>query len=102
MTPNSIEILPYKEPQNISVSAEQPKAPEKENYGWHIFQTTLSMIGRLCNGIVVGICIAFCYRNEVPFDPTNVHIIFCVIGVSTFFINYNFYNTCPNNRAVFL
>lgn len=95
MTPNSTELSQYKEPM------EQPKPPVKENYRWHICQTSFSMIGRICIGIIVGVCIAFSFRNEEPFDSTNVHIILCVIGVSTIFIYLNSYSICHNNRTFF-
>lgn len=83
MMPKTTVISPHNEPQIIPLSVDQPKPQVKENYGWHICQTILNMIGRLCVGIVVGICIAFAFRNEVPYDSTNVHIVLCVIGVST-------------------
>lgn len=93
MTPNSIELSQYKKP------LEQPKTTVKENYRWHICQTSFNMIGRICIGIIVGVCIAFSFRNEEPYDSTNVHIILCVIGVSTIFIYLNSYNKCQKKEG---
>lgn len=99
MAPNSIEVPPHKVPETVHLPVEQPKPPVKENNGWHICQTTLSIIGRFCIGIVVGICIAFVFRNEEPFDLTNVHIVFCVVGVSTEFNYLNLYNSLKSGRT---
>lgn len=87
MPPNTIESLPYSEPKNISVPIEQTKISlTHENHGWHICQSTLNMIGRLCIGVVVGTCLTFAFRNGVPLNATNLHIVLCVIGVSILFI----------------
>ncbi|XP_026330953.1 uncharacterized protein LOC113238329 [Hyposmocoma kahamanoa] len=80
MPPNTIDTLEFTESKTITLPVQQQKALIKENYGWHICQTTLNMIGRLCIGIVVGICIAFAFRNGVPLNATSQHIVLCVIG----------------------
>lgn len=98
MPPNTIEaIIPYTEPKIISVPVEQTKPPVKKNNEWYICQTILNMIGRLSVGIVVGVCITFAFRSGVPLNVTNVHIVLCVIGVSTKFIFLISYNNCNKN-----
>lgn len=88
MPPNTTDIPPYDKPEIISLPVVQPKSPVNEYYGLHICQSILNMIGRLCIGIIVGICLTFAFRNGVPLNATSQHIVLCVIGVSTilFFI----------------
>lgn len=84
-----IDIPPYDDPQVTLHSMARSNPTENGNYGWLICQTTLNMIGRLCIGIVVGICLAFAFRNGVPLNVTNQHIVLCVIGVSTLFFFFS-------------
>lgn len=86
MPPNAIEIPPYNEPQIVPLPGVESKPPENKNYGWHICQSTVNMIGRLCIGIVVGVNLAFAFRLGLPLSATNQHIVLCVIGVSTFYL----------------
>lgn len=100
MPPNTIEGTPY-EPKVAHLPVEQPKpSTEQENYGLHICQATLNMIGRLCVGIVVGINLAFAFRFGVPLSTMNQHIVLCVIGVSIF-LSFNSKNSWPNKRVTF-
>lgn len=85
MPPNTLEALPYTVSKIITPPVEKPKALVKENYGLHICQTILNMIGKLCIGLVVGVCIAFAFRNGLPLSATSLHIVLCVTGVSTLY-----------------
>ncbi|XP_026324442.1 uncharacterized protein LOC113233534 [Hyposmocoma kahamanoa] len=80
MSANPVDILAYDEPRIICLPAVQSNPSDHENYGWHICQSIFNMIGRLCIGIVVGICLAFAFRNGLPLTATNQHIVVCVIG----------------------
>lgn len=87
MSLNTIDISQYKESTSqVASPVKQPISTEIENYGLHICQATLNMIGRLCVGVVVGICLAYGFRNGLPLNVMNQHIVLCVIGVSTLFI----------------
>lgn len=90
MTP--IELLPRDELKVVPHPSALQNSSVKINYGVHICQASLNMIGRVCVGIVVGICIAFACRNEVPYDFINVHIILCVVGVSIYLFFIYFCN----------
>lgn len=85
MPPNTIEVTPY-EPKVVPFPGVETKSTAPENYGLHIFQATLNMVGRFCVGVVVAINLAFAFRFGVPVSVMNLHIILCVIGVSILFI----------------
>lgn len=98
MPPNTIEAIPYTESKIISHPVKQPIPQIQYGYGCQIVN---NMIGRLCIGIIVGICIAFAFRNGVPNNATNQHIVLCVIGVSTIYL-FKFYNNCYEKQAALL
>lgn len=91
MLPNTNLTSPYDKPQNIPLPVVQSQPKVNENYGWHICQTTLNLIGRLSIGVVVGISVAFAFRNGVPLNALDLHIVLCVVGVSTFLFILNLF-----------
>lgn len=71
----------------VALDPEAMNGPKTEDsgtdsYPLRIFQSTLNLLAHVLIGIVVGVCIMFAFRNGVPTGSTNVHIVFCVIGVS--------------------
>ncbi|XP_045774249.1 uncharacterized protein LOC123873447 [Maniola jurtina] len=67
-----------------------------ENYSLRIFHSTLNLLAHILIGIVVGICVLFAFRNGLPLNMTNMHIVLCVIGYQLL-MSEAILALCPHN-----
>ncbi|XP_045773498.1 uncharacterized protein LOC123872939 [Maniola jurtina] len=69
---------------------------EADNYALRIFQSTLNLLAHILIGIVVGVCIVFAFRNGLPLNMTNMHIVLCVTGYQLLMAE-GILALCPHN-----
>lgn len=58
---------------------------DNNNYILKIINSSLNLLGHLLVSAVTIINLFYAFRNGLPLNATDLHIVLCVIGVSNFY-----------------
>lgn len=89
MPPNFADAPFERDPESFPVDKNQTSSTANlinqsdEDYKLKIFHSTLNILAHTLIGAVTGVSLFYSFRNGIPLGPTPLHIVLCVIGVST-------------------
>lgn len=57
-----------------------------DDYKLRIFYSSLNILTHTLIGAVTGVCLFYAFKDGIPLGATPLHIVLCVVGVSTYSI----------------